>query len=236
MCGRFSLFADAEELAEAFDLSDPPRLEPRYNIVPAEEVAAVGRASADRPRSLARLRWGLIPFWVDDPEDFEPTLINARAETVADKPSFREPFRRRRCVIPASGFFEWQETSEGKQPYFVRPGGEHPFGFAGLWDRWEGEDLAVNSCAIITTEADGELEEIHERMPVILSPGDYDTWLDPGERNVRQLRNLMGAYPLEDVRVHRVRRRVNDPTHDDPDCVRPLVDEPTEEGESGGGS
>lgn len=236
MCGRFSLFADGGVLAETFDLSDPPQLEPRYNIVPTEAVAAVGRASADRPRSLARLRWGLIPFWVDDPEDFEVTLINARAETVEDKPSFREPFRRRRCVIPASGFFEWQKGSDGKQPYFVRPRGERPFGFAGLWDRWEGEDRTVNSCTIITTEAGEGLREIHERMPAILSPDDYAAWLDPEERNVRRLKRLVESRPVDELQVHRVSRRVNDPTHDDPHCVRPLEDEPTEEGEGLGGN
>lgn len=231
MCGRFGLFAEGERVAASFDLPETPRLEPRYNIVPTEDIAAVGRATPDEPRSLARLRWGLVPFWVDDPEDFEAALINARSETVHDKPSFREPFRRRRCLIPASGFYEWQEGPEGKQPFFVRPPGEGPFGFAGLWDRWEGAERAVNSCTILTREASGRLEAIHDRMPVILSPGDYGTWLDPGEKKVSRLRSLLDGAP-PDVRVHRVSRRVNDPTNDDPDCVRP-VEDGSNEGESG---
>jgi len=225
VCGRFSLFAQPEVLAEAFDLQAVPSLQPRYNIVPGESIAAVGRASEDAGPALARLRWGLLPFWVDDPDSFRATLINARAETVDEKPSFRESFRRRRCVIPASGFFEWKPSREGKQPYFVRPRGEEVFGMAGLWDRWEGEgEEAVNSCAIITTEANDALAAIHERMPVILSRGEYEPWLDPGLRDAGSLRGMLDPWPAGKTEAYRVDARVNDPSRDDPSCVEPLPD------------
>ena len=179
MCGRFTLFEPDKVLAKEFGVSDFPPRSPRYNIAPSQPIAAVRAVPAGSGRELALLRWGLIPSWSKDPA-IGNRLINARAETAKEKPSFRNAFRRHRCLIPASGFYEWLRWERGKQPYFVRMRDGHPFAFAGLWDRWESPDKGViETCTILTTAANDVLAPIHDRMPVILPPREYDRWLDP---------------------------------------------------------
>jgi putative SOS response-associated peptidase YedK len=181
MCGRYSLTSPTEAVRRMFDFPEQPNLAVRVNIAPSQDVAAV-RLGADgaSARHFAWLRWGLIPSWAKEP-GIGNRMINARAETIAEKPAFRAAFRRRRCLIPADGFYEWKTERGRKQPYRIALEGGAPFAFAGLWERWEGagEAGAVESCTIATTEANARLKAIHHRMPVILAPEAYDLWLDP---------------------------------------------------------
>jgi putative SOS response-associated peptidase YedK len=221
MCGRFSLRASGADLAEQFGLAEAPDLPPRYNIAPTQPVAVV-RAGPGGV-ALALLRWGLIPRWAKGPE-IGSRLINARAEAVAEKPAFREAFRRRRCLVPADGFFEWQARGGRKQPYHFRLRDGRPFAFAGLWESWRGEDgEALESCAILTTEANGVVGPVHGRMPVILGPADYGRWLDPRAQEPGQLRPLLRPYPAEEMAACPVGPWVNDPRHEGPRCLEPLA-------------
>lgn len=228
MCGRYTLHSSAAEIAEHFgldpgDVSD--ELAPRFNIAPTQDVPAVG-PSATGGRGMAMFRWGLVPHWADEPSDFS-SLINARSETVHRKPAFRSAFARRRCLLPADGFYEWRAEGGAKQPYHLRmPGGEL-FAFAGIWDRWEAEEedgdvRSVESCAILTTDAAPSIAALHDRMPVILPREAYGRWTD---------RSVTGREPLEDLleppretslQYHAVSRRVNSPANDGPGCIEPL--------------
>ena len=222
MCGRFTLFEADKILSREFGVSGIPPLSPRYNIAPSQAVAAVRTASAGTGRELALLRWGLIPSWSKDPA-IGNRLINARAETVREKPSFRNAFRRHRCLIPANGFYEWQRLERGKQPYFVRMRDERLFAFAGLWDRWESPDKGViESCTILTTVANAVLSTIHDRMPVILPRAEYARWLDPALQNTDSLAPLLAPFPAEEMLAFPVSPRVNIPTVDDQECMAPL--------------
>ena len=176
MCGRYTLRTPVDSLVEAFDIVDyPSSLTPSYNIAPTQEVAAV--VEEDEKRKLEMFHWGLIPSWAKDPS-IGNKMINARAETVSEKPSFRKAFKVRRCLILADGFYEWQKTDNGKQPYYIKMQDDSPFAFAGLWEIWQnGEE--IRSATIITTEANDLMNEIHHRMPVILPPEDYGMWLVP---------------------------------------------------------
>jgi putative SOS response-associated peptidase YedK len=224
MCGRFSLRARAADLAEEFDLIDVPPLEPRFNIAPTQNVAAIRSAPPGSwpIRQLAWLRWGLIPSWAKDPAIGNRT-INARAETVAEKPAFRAAFQRRRCLVAADGFYEWQKSGKRKQPYFIHLIDDRPFAFAGLWESWEGPDhSAVESCTLLTTEANDLMRPIHDRMPVIIPPDAYSLWLDPEQRDPAKLAHLLKPYAGEKLAVHPVGSTVNDASHDDPLCVAPI--------------
>jgi putative SOS response-associated peptidase YedK len=222
MCGRFTLFEADKILSKEFGVSGFPPLSPRYNIAPSQPVAAVRAAPAGAGRELALLRWGLIPSWSKDPA-IGNRLINARAETARDKPSFRNAFRRHRCLIPASGFYEWQRQERGKQPYFVRMRDGRPFAFAGLWDRWESTDEgAIETCTILTTAPNAVLAPIHDRMPVILPPAEYARWLDPSLRDTDSLAPLLVPFPPDDMLAFPVSPRVNPPTIDDEKCIAPL--------------
>ena len=222
MCGRFTLFEADKVLSKEFGVSGIPPLSPRYNIAPSQPVAAVRAASAGAGRELVLLRWGLIPSWSKDPS-IGNRLINARAETVRDKPSFRGAFRRHRCLIPANGFFEWQRQEHGKQPYFVRMRDERLFSFAGLWDRWESPDKGViETFTILTTAANTVLAPIHDRMPVILPPAEYARWLDPEFLDADSLAPLLVPFPPEDMLAFPVSPRVNAPSVDDMKCIAPL--------------
>src|SRR4028118_1661418 len=176
MCGRYTLKTPLSVLTERFDIEDAPSsVTPSYNIAPTQRVATV--LSENGKRKLEMLRWGLIPSWADDPEIGNRT-INARAETVAEKPSYRKAFKTSRCLILADGFYEWQKTDSGKQPFHIRMEAGSPFAFAGLWEIWDkGEE--IRSCTIITTDANDLVGEVHNRMPVILHAEDYEMWLDP---------------------------------------------------------
>lgn len=173
MCGRFTLHMPWAELVKLYRIHDRPNLTPRYNIAPTQDILAV-RLDKDGAQELADLRWGLIPRWSKDEKPGYST-INARAETVASKPAFRDAFRKRRCLIPADGYYEWKKLEDGaKQPYRITLGPEQPFSFAGLWERWEKGDKMIESCTIIVTDANKLTRYIHDRMPVILDPADYD--------------------------------------------------------------
>jgi putative SOS response-associated peptidase YedK len=222
MCGRFTLKSKANTLADLFQLSEVPPLEPRYNIAPTQPVAAV-RQQAENGRELAMLRWGLIPSWARDPKEYSAKCINARSETVAQKPAFRSAFRDRRCLIPADGFFEWQQQGKGKkQPfYFTLPDGQ-PFAFAGLWEAWSGPDGDVQTCTLLTTAANEVVRPVHERMPVILDPKVFEQWLDPRLREPGVLQELLQTCRVERLTAVRVSPLVNNARNDGPECVAPL--------------
>jgi putative SOS response-associated peptidase YedK len=221
MCGRYTLTVPVEILAEEFGVTGPlPEVPPSYNIAPTQEVAAV--LTDDGERRLEMLRWGLIPSWADDP-GIGSRMINARSETVPEKPSFRRAFRERRCLILADGFYEWKRTNDGKQPYYIRMEGGRPFAFAGLWESWRGGREEIRSCTILTTEANDRVSNIHHRMPVILAPEDHELWLDPDVREADLLLPLLAPYPDDVMEAYPVSRFVNRPTNDDPRCVEPLA-------------
>ncbi len=225
MCGRYTLRASGERLAEAFGLSEVPSLFPRYNIAPTQAVPVIRvlRANpATKGRELVPLRWGLIPSWADDPA-IGNRLINARSETVADKPSFRGAFRNRRCLIPADGFYEWKKAGKAKQPVYVQRRNGMPFAFAGLWEQWEREGEVIESCAVITTAANELMAEFHDRMPVILDPKDYDLWLDAAVHDPKLLVPLLRPYPSDQLVAYPVSQTVNNPRHEGPGCVEPMV-------------
>jgi putative SOS response-associated peptidase YedK len=221
MCGRFTLVATPKAIAETFQVPELPGLEPRYNIAPTQPVAIVRPASGEMGRELAVVHWGLIPAWADDPATGN-RLINARAETAADKPSFRSPFRHRRCLVPTSGFYEWQKVDGRKQPYFIHRPDEAVFAFAGLWERWErGGEGPVESCTILTTEANEVMRPLHERMPVVLGREAWEPWLDLGAGRA-DLQALLRPCPESWLTVYPVSTLVNNPRNDKPECVRPL--------------
>ncbi|HOT91015.1 MAG TPA: SOS response-associated peptidase [Anaerolineae bacterium] len=218
MCGRFSLGVNLDALVEAFpDFTFPAEMTPRYNIAPTQDVAVVPNTGE---RTVRMFRWGLIPPWAKDPE-IGNRLINARAETLAEKPSFRAAYVRRRCLILADGFYEWQSLpgSKAKIPVYVRLASKKPFAFAGLWELWRPDDTPVFSCTIITTEPNALLAPIHDRMPVILPPDAYATWLDPAEQEPAVLNALLKPYPADLMIAYPVSRFVNDPANDSPACI-----------------
>lgn len=220
MCGRFTLTTPTQDLATLFDLDSAPNLEPRYNIAPTQPVAVVRLAPAGR-REFTLMRWGLIPSWAKDP-GIGNSLINARAETVVEKPSFRSAFKRRRCLIPSDGFFEWQKQEKRKQPYFIGLKDFRPFAFAGLWEHWEGGDgSVVDSCTIITTTANERVRMLHDRMPVIVQPADYADWLG-AKTPVELLLHLLRPYAAEDMIAFPVSAIVSNPANDLPECIAPL--------------
>lgn len=209
MCGRFAQRSDPKKLAKEFGVTEVPKVEARYNIAPTQEILSV-RESADG-REVTFFKWGLVPSWAKD-ASMGARLINARSETVTEKPAFREAFRKRRCIIPADGFYEWQRTDGRKQPFFFHLRDERPFGFAGLWERWEGEGGKIlNSCTILTTEANEVLRPVHDRMPVILHPDDYELWLDVDLRKHDLAKELLKPYPAEEMLAYPVGTSINSP-------------------------
>jgi putative SOS response-associated peptidase YedK len=222
MCGRFSLGASATALVVQFDLPNVPAWTPRYNIAPTQEVLAIVRRPDALDRQARLLRWGLIPMWAEGPAVGSRT-INARAETVATKPAFRRAFKQRRCLVLADGFYEWQRQDGRKQPYYIRLHDARPFAFAGLWERWVPPDgQPLDSCTIITTVANDLIRPLHVRMPVVLSPAEYDVWLDPSVQEAERLRPLLRPYPPEEMETYPVSTRVNNPANDTPECIATL--------------
>lgn len=221
MCGRYLLHAPLEKLQRAFGFAERPNLRARYNIAPSQEIAIVRKSAYGGARELAMVRWGLIPFWSKDPK-IAYRCINARAEGIAGKPAFREAFRRRRCLVLADGFFEWAKLDggKGKQPILIRPRSGEPMAFAGLWERWNGAEGEVQSATIVTGAPNGLVSPIHDRMPVILDPADYDRWLDPSLPDAEALLHPCPAELLEAVPVS---KRVNAPANDDERLIEPLV-------------
>ena len=219
MCGRFVIELSPELVKATFGLAVTPDLLPRYNVAPTQLVPVI-RQGADGQRHLDLLRWGLVPTWAKEAGE---GLINARAETVDQKPSFRQAFRQRRCIIPASGFYEWQKIDKAKVPYYVRMADGVPMPFAGICEAWRspaGEVL--ESCAILTTIANATVAPIHDRMPVILPPSAIACWLDPWIHDAARLTALLAPCPPEQVEAFPVSTLVNRPANDSPACIAPL--------------
>lgn len=223
MCGRFTLIAEPEKLQEIFDISDIQncRLEAKYNIAPTQMVATILVNSDSKQRECQLLRWGLIPSWAKDAK-ISARMINARGETLAEKPSFRSAFKHRRCLVLADGFYEWKRLETKKQPYYFQLKNKQPFAFAGLWEEWQSADeIKITSCTIITTDANELLQPIHHRMPVILQPEDYDEWLDPQQNKTETLQQLLHPLESEKMTMTAVSTRVNNPHHNNPECIAP---------------
>lgn len=219
MCGRFSLSKSTIALAETLQLETLPEWTPRYNIAPTQTIMAIA-ADSTHGRQMRLFRWGLVPSWAKDLA-IGTKLINARAETVAEKPSFRAAFKQRRCLIPADGFYEWQRLDrKTKQPYYFQLTDQQPFAFAGLWEHWQGEGAVVETCTILTTQANELLQPIHDRMPVIIRPEAYDRWLEPTVTPEHQ--TLLRPYDATLMQGYRVSTLVNRATNDSPDCVNSL--------------
>lgn len=233
MCGRFSLTTPVEGIRRLFGFREIPNLPARYNIAPTQAILTVrSAAEGGSDRRAAMVRWGLIPSWARDPS-IGSRMINARAETVAEKPAFRAAFRRRRCLVPADGFFEWMKQDGAKQPFRIHLADGEPFAFAALWETWTGPDGSViESCAIVTTDACPEIAHIHDRMPVILDGGDFGPWLDgPPEAAARTMHPYRGRRPLA---FHPIGRRVNDVRNDDPSILEAVSDVPASKGDADG--
>jgi putative SOS response-associated peptidase YedK len=224
MCGRFTLTDPDVGLAVQFNLPEIPDMQPRYNIAPTQPVAAVRVARENQAREIVMLHWGLIPFWAKDPA-IGSRMINARAETAAEKPAFRAAFRRRRCLVIADGFYEWQKQNGAKQPFFIHLRDRRAFAFAGLWEHWEGPDGSViQSCTLLTCEPNDLVRAVHNRMPVILDPAGYDLWLDPQVDDPDAIQPLLRPYPAQRMDAYPVSRFVNSPGNDSPTCIEPLPD------------
>lgn len=216
MCGRFTLRTPAGVIIAQFGLRELADLAARYNISPTQDVLAI-RLDDAQAWQPAWLRWGLIPSWAKD-EKIGASLINARSETIAEKPSFRSAFKHRRCLIVADGFYEWQKVGRAKQPYHIRRRDLQPFAFAGLWERWRAGDGLLETCTIITTAANELLRPLHERMPVILDPREYGAWLAPSA-TPEELKALLTTSDTAEIEIVPANPVVNNARHDAPDCL-----------------
>ncbi len=222
MCGRYTLTADANELAAYFGLDTVPELTPRFNIAPTNQVPVV-RTMPGIGRRMDMVRWGLVPSWAKDAR-IGNRLINARADTVAEKPAFRSALRQRRCLIPADGFYEWRQEESQKQPYWIGFEGRAIFAFAGLWEHWQDRATGerIDSCAIITTDANQIVSAIHGRMPVILPEQHYDAWLDTQLNEPNAALALLQPHHGTHMIAYAVSRNVNNPRNDRMDLMSPL--------------
>jgi putative SOS response-associated peptidase YedK len=226
MCGRYTQMRSWAELLDLYGIAEslsPSNFPPRHNIAPTQAVPVVRRQPNSGERELVTLRWGLVPAWAKD-IGIGAKMINARAETLADKPSFRDAFKKRRCLIVADGFYEWQARPKGpKQPWFITVADARPFAFAGLWEEWwDAGSTLIETCTIVTTEANAALRPIHARMPAILPAGRFDAWLDPAAA-AADLEALLAPYAGA-IAARPVGRRVNDVGNDDPGCVEPATE------------
>jgi len=221
MCGRFTRTENMQHLAELLGLPIPPPLAPRYNIAPSQLVACVRTNPETTEREWVELQWGLVPSWAKE-ASIGHKLINARGETVAEKPSFRKAFTHRRCLVLADGFYEWKREGTTKQPYYIRMKDHRPFAFAGLWERWEKVDPAIESCSLITIGSNAVMEPIHHRMPVILATTQYAEWLDASLQETERLNRLLRPFPPEEMEAYPVSLMVNNPRNDHPECVVPI--------------
>ncbi|HEV8202681.1 MAG TPA: SOS response-associated peptidase [Pyrinomonadaceae bacterium] len=213
MCGRFTLKQPRRIPIINFDDADLPTLPPRYNIAPTQDVLTV--VERENSREARMLQWGLIPFWSKEPKG----IINARVETIAEKASFNESFQKRRCLIFADGFYEWERNGKISQPYYFQLKDGEPFAFAGVWDKWRANDRVITSCAIITTKANELLSTIHTRMPVILPPELYDFWLNEDSREP-ELKEILMPFPASEMISHAVSYDVNDVKNEGEHLVR----------------
>ena len=223
MCGRYRLSRRKHIIEEQFDC-DPWEgdWEPRYNIAPTQPVPVIRQHPREPIRQISLMKWGLIPHWAKDPSVATGT-INAKSETAASKPAFRDPLKLRRCLIPADGFYEWKKTGIGKQPFCFKVGEGELFAFAGLWDGWrDSNGQWMKTCSILTTTPNAVTSAVHDRMPVILDPHSYDLWLDPGMQNVAAILDLLTPYDAHLMRYYPVSTRINHVANDDEYCSRPV--------------
>lgn len=219
MCGRFAVTVAPAMIASHYGLTESVEFPPNYNVTPSQQIPVV--RSMDGKRTLALMHWGLIPHWAKD-ERIGYKMINARAETVFEKPAFRAAAKSRRCLIPASGFFEWEKSGKHKQPFYVTVRGQNVFSFAGLWEVWhKSAEEVVVSCSILTTDANALMEPIHNRMPVIIAPADYETWILP-KADLDELNSLMQPFPAGQMEAYPVSQAVNNPRNNGPECIVPL--------------
>jgi putative SOS response-associated peptidase YedK len=209
MCGRFAFYSPHEAVTRLFGVADAPEVEPRYNIAPTQFVAAVRETGG--PREVAMLYWGLVPSWAKE-KSIGARMINARSETLAEKPSFRNAYKRRRCLVLADGYYEWQRSGAIKQPYFISFAAGEPFGMAGLWERWRdpGSGEPLESCCIVTTSPAPAVAHVHDRMPVIITPDAHAEWLDPDNAATDRLARLLVPCEARGLQARPVSRRVND--------------------------
>jgi putative SOS response-associated peptidase YedK len=223
MCGRYRLSRRKQIIEEYFETAPwDDDWDPRFNIAPTQPVPVVRLHPKESVRQISMMKWGLIPHWAKDPS-IATSTINAKSETAATKPAFRDPFRLRRCLVPADGFYEWKKTGTSKQPFCFEVAEEELFAFAGLWDGWKNpEGQWIKTCSILTTTPNAVTSAVHDRMPVILDPGSYDLWLDPGIQNVAVVSELLKPYDARSMRCYPVSTRINHVANDDGECSRPV--------------
>lgn len=219
MCGRFTIRTSPREVAQLFEVDELPLFAPRYNVAPSQSVLAA-RLRSDGSRELVPLTWGFVPSWSKDPNSGNRP-INIRSETALERPMFRAALRQRRCLIAADGFFEWLTQGKAKQPYYFQRADGRPFGFAGIWESWRGEGRVLETCALFTTSANETVAPIHDRMPVILAPADFATWLDPTNEDPQTLVSLLRPLPAAELTAQPVSPLVNSPRNDGPECIMP---------------
>lgn len=243
MCGRYTVSSPIEVIADLFDIALGeesgqgvlPGLHPRYNLAPTQEAPVVRVLEPGGERRLDLLRWGLIPYWAKE-ASIGNRMINARAESAAEKPAYRWVFKKRRCLVVTDGFYEWKKlpgakgekggkSAGAKQPYFIHRKDRQPFGFAGLWSRWKSPEWPeIETFTILTTDANAKVSELHDRMPVILDRSDYGLWLDPAVEDAERLQELLVPMAGDELEAVPVDRRVNSPAYDAADCIEPLVE------------
>ncbi|HZN63965.1 MAG TPA: SOS response-associated peptidase [Tepidisphaeraceae bacterium] len=228
MCGRYTV-RSILPVVELFGVPPLPEFPPRFNVAPTQDVPVVRSLRTDGEQVARRmdlLHWGLVPSWADDPS-IGNRMINARAETACDKPAFRTAMSRRRCLVPADGFYEWKKLEKGKRPYLFRMKGDRPFAFAGLWETWRRGDVRIDSFTILTTAANDVVAPVHDRMPVIIPPSEFARWLDPSIKS-DAITDLLKPYPASEMETIPVTRHVNSPANDDPRCCECDLSEPAE--------
>ena len=223
MCGRFTLATPPDQIAKLLDVADVPVFDARYNIAPTQDVPVCRQLDAGANRQIDMLRWGLVPFWADDLK-IGNRMINARAETASSKPAYRAAFKRRRCLIPATGFYEWRKENGGKQPYIFKRDDGAPFALAGLWEHWTDEESGevADTFTILTSEPNELVAPVHRRMPVVLRPDAFGFWLDPANEDVDALEEIIDPWSPEGFETYPVSRDLNSPRNDSPDLIEPL--------------
>lgn len=226
MCGRFTVTQPIAKFAKLLGIKKTFSQNPRFNIAPSQPVACIRLTSEQSHPEMVWLKWGLVPSWAKDPS-IGHKLINARGETVAEKPSFRKAFKHQRLLVLADGFFEWKREGKEKQPYYIRFKDHRLFAFAGLWERWDKQAEPLESCSLITTTPNDLMTPIHDRMPVILDQNAYTTWLNPSVTEPALLKPFLSPCPADEMEAYPVSRIVNNPRHDQPTCVDPLTDATT---------
>jgi putative SOS response-associated peptidase YedK len=223
MCGRYKLSRRKQIIEEYFDTADwQDDWSPRYNIAPTQPIPVIRQDPKEPVRQISTMRWGLIPNWAKS-SDGAAGMINARAETAAEKPAFRDPLKLRRCLIPADAFYEWKRTATSKQPHCFEVNEGELFAFAGLWDGWKNaEGQWIKTCSILTTTPNAVISAVHTRMPAILEPDNYDLWLDPGMQNLAAISELLKPFDARLMRCYPVSTRINHVANDDEECSRPV--------------